>query len=69
MAVIVEHVLLSASDGPELSRMVSARIDQGWQPLSSPLASVGHLLQATVRQRGDEKRIRKTSMAETLISG
>ena len=61
MSVIVEYVLLSAADGPELSRTVNARIDQGWQPFGSPFAFAGHVLQATVRSRGEDKRIRKTS--------
>ena len=61
MARVVEYVLLSAPDGPELSRMVNARIDQGCKPFGSPFAFGGHVLQAVVRERRNEKRIRKTS--------
>ena len=61
MGLIVEYVLLSAPDGPELSRMVNTRIEQGWRPFGSPFAFGEHVLQAVVHERGGAKRIRKTS--------
>lgn len=60
MAQIIEYELLSGNTA-DLPREVTERIAAGWEPYGPPVSHGRYVLQAVVRRKSKEKRIRRTS--------
>jgi hypothetical protein len=56
-----EYSLLSATTAKKLSKLVSERLAEGWEPHGSPFARGKDFYQAVILKKEAGKRLRKTS--------
>ena len=55
------YQLVSSASPSGLSKTVTAKMAEGWEPFGSPFAENGTFCQAMVKTEGCDKRLRKTS--------
>lgn len=61
MSSIDGYELTSAKSGKELSRLVSERLQNGWELYGDPFMGDGIIYQALILNKTPQKRLRKTT--------
>ena len=61
MGQVHEYELLSAPYPAELSEAVNQKLEEGWSLCGSPFAHAGEVFQAMIRQKPDDKRVRRST--------
>jgi len=61
MSRITEYFIVTGENSEDLAEKINTRLAEGWKLRGSLIVYHEHLLQAIVRRKQSEKRIRKTS--------